>query len=309
MFFRLASVGRTLFLELPLPPSYTYNPTSLTHSLSERSSPPTPPSSSSSSPSAILHQPADHPLRVAAQQPLSTSLSIQRRSPHGGAPGAPDPDAGLVPGSPEALAAIAAAEAAAAADTHRALHVSHGALMAVVFLVIFPLGAVLLRTLPAGRKPGRAHWMLQSGGYVLALVGAGLGLWLGKVEERAVGRTHLLLGMVVLGLLTVQVLLGALGRVGGGQRRVEIQEVEKMEGPGAERGRSDRWMHLWLGRGAVAVGIVDGGLGLVLAGESGRARIAYGVAAGLVGVAFAGLVGWRVHRRHRAASKAQVQVL
>lgn len=66
-------------------------------------------------------------------------------------------------------------------------------------------------------------------------------------------------------------------------------------------------MHLWLGRAAITLGIINGGLGLKLANDSPRAGfIAYGVIAGVVWLVWVTAIVLGEKRRARAAKDAQV---
>lgn len=56
----------------------------------------------------------------------------------------------------------------------------HGVLMLLAFVILFPLGAILLRWLKNGV---RAHWIVQSVALVLVVVGGGLGIALSEMSD------------------------------------------------------------------------------------------------------------------------------
>lgn len=56
----------------------------------------------------------------------------------------------------------------------------HGVAMLVAFVILFPLGVILLRWLKKGVK---AHWIVQSLGVVLVVVGGGLGIAISEMSD------------------------------------------------------------------------------------------------------------------------------
>jgi hypothetical protein len=59
-------------------------------------------------------------------------------------------------------------------------------------------------------------------------------------------------------------------------------------------------LHIWHGRLLILLGMINGGLGLRLAGNSRAGTIAYGVVAGVVGVAYLAFVSgfeWKKAKR------------
>jgi hypothetical protein len=65
-------------------------------------------------------------------------------------------------------------------------------------------------------------------------------------------------------------------------------------------------LHLWLGRAAITLGIINGGLGLRLADDSPRSGfIAYGVIAGVMWLAWVASIVAGEKRRTRAAKAAR----
>lgn len=119
------------------------------------------------------------------------------------------------------------------------------------------------------KVPVKVHACWQIFAFMIALVGVGLGIWLG-LRVRYLDYLHSVLGFAVLGCLAVQALLGTLGHA-------RFKKIEKRSWWGVS--------HTWWGRGVFALGLVNGGLGLLLADNTTGGRIAYGVVAGIsVGV-------------------------
>ena len=58
--------------------------------------------------------------------------------------------------------------------------------------------------------------------------------------------------------------------------------------------------HIWLGRCVIILGIINGGLGLQLAGDSTGGKIAYGVASGVIFLLYLGVLGWNWKQEFKA---------
>jgi Cytochrome domain of cellobiose dehydrogenase len=177
------------------------------------------------------------------------------------------------------------------------IRTAHGTIMAVVFLFLFPLGAMMVY-LPISRKIVIAHAPFQVLSTCLLIVGVALGITLG-VRLDKYDRYHQIIGYIVVGsLLLFQPALGL------------IQHL-----------RHRKWgkrtifghIHRWLGRGLILLGIINGGLGLRESGESGSenapkwAVIAYSIiaaVAGLVYIAVAAGVGV-FHKRKENSKEAK----
>jgi hypothetical protein len=154
----------------------------------------------------------------------------------------------------------------------------HGFVMGMAFVVMFPLGVVLIRL---GGEPGvpfRRHWVVQAVATGLAWVGAVIGAVLsGGRWPRTV---HQWLGVgIVLGLAVQGVL--------GWRHHVRFVRI-----------RSRSWVsyaHIWLGRVVVVGGWVNAVLGMLLAGWSRVGVMLIGVltVAEAVGL---GLFLWKAQR-------------
>ncbi|KAI1640118.1 hypothetical protein F4809DRAFT_666314 [Biscogniauxia mediterranea] len=156
----------------------------------------------------------------------------------------------------------------------------HGILASVALVALFPLGAILMRCVP-GRSAWAVHAATQLLGYAVYAAAAGMGLYLVsevRIPTSPTGTTrsllsdprtnaHPIIGVVVLAALTLQPALGWLHhrRFARLRRRTAASHA-----------------HLWLGRAAVTLGIVNGGLGLGLArarASDPAAVVAYAVVA------------------------------
>ncbi|KAL9612977.1 MAG: hypothetical protein Q9167_002454 [Letrouitia subvulpina] len=153
-------------------------------------------------------------------------------------------------------------------STRRNALIAHGVLMSLTFVIFFPLGAILLRTLALDNLIS-LHGRFQAFAYVVALAGMGLGIYIAVRPTYLINKYHPVIGLVVIGLLTIQPVLGTL------QHKVWRQE-----------GRRSVWglAHAGLGRVVLTLAIINGGLGFRLAGNTRGGEIAYGVVAGLVWV-------------------------
>ncbi|TID20742.1 integral membrane protein [Venturia nashicola] len=151
-----------------------------------------------------------------------------------------------------------------------AIRLAHGVIACLAWVIFFPLGAIFIRILP-GRLALVMHALFQLFAYILYIIAFALGCWMAS-HIRFGGffnfyeNYHPIIGIVVFAFLFFQPILGILHHSGfkktGGRSFVS-------------------YLHLWLGRILITLGIINGGLGLMLAGNVGRRTyIAYGVVAG-----------------------------
>lgn len=145
----------------------------------------------------------------------------------------------------------------------------HAILASLVFVVWFPSGSILLRF--SSYRPVLIHGAFQATGYVLWLVAFGLGIWIARDQDLE-DAGHAILGYIIFATVLLQPLLGLLHH-----RSFKAT------------GRRGFWSvsHLVIGRTVIILGIINGGLGLILADDASTgARIAYGVIGGLFGIVF-----------------------
>ena len=191
-------------------------------------------------------------------------------------------------------------------DTHDDVEwvpVLHGVIMSLAFILVFPTGALLMRLL---RRAGlMVHAGVQSFGLALAVVGFSTGVYVSRQYNRSrhFGTGHQALGLLVFAALFIQVGLGVMQH--GVYRRTKRETMLGV-------------VHRLLGPAIIILGLVNGGLGLDLSGESLITRryrietstdlqlgnphytIAYGVVVAVIGALFLAILGLQMfHRRHK----------
>ena len=172
-------------------------------------------------------------------------------------------------------------ESKGGSDSSDAMVTAHGTLAAIVFLVLFPGGAFLIRT---PRRGGMVwvHAGVQILAYCSFVAAAGLGIYLATTQNRLT-RTHPLIGMVLLAILFFQPFAGLLHHY--------FYKKER-------RRTLVSYLHVYTGRTAIILGMVNGGLGLKLAGVTNMGFLAaYGVVAGVIGVAYLSVIVFSELRR------------
>ncbi|ORY62055.1 uncharacterized protein BCR38DRAFT_437282 [Pseudomassariella vexata] len=152
----------------------------------------------------------------------------------------------------------------------------HGILAAVAFVALFPLGSIFMRVIP-GRFAWIIHGITQMIAYIVYIAGAALGIYLVRMVqippnnssllEMEQTRAHPIIGLVVLAVLFLQPVLGWI-------HHIRFKAL----------GRRTAWSyaHLFIGRTTITLGIINGGLGLQLAGASDSAITAYSIVAAIM---------------------------
>ncbi|PIB01261.1 hypothetical protein CB0940_00125 [Cercospora beticola] len=183
-------------------------------------------------------------------------------------------------------------------DSYSTKVIAHAVLATVAFGFLFPAGGILIR-LASFRGLWVIHAVWQLLAYVLYIAAFGLGVWLVRTGPRnMLHDPHPIIGIVLLGLLFFQPFFGLLHHF---LFRKHL--------------RRTLWsyLHLWLGRIVVTLGIINGGLGLRLARRmpfnrpSNGAIIGYGVAAGVMWLLYvlSAIIGERRRSRVREQAAAQ----
>ncbi|KAK4553323.1 hypothetical protein LTR86_009623 [Recurvomyces mirabilis] len=144
----------------------------------------------------------------------------------------------------------------------------HAVIMSVAFFVIFPLGSLLLRWVHSVT----VHWVVQSFGLVMVLVGFGCGVAVSLEYNRGkhFNSAHQVLGLLVLAGVLVQFGLGL-------SHHLIFKRTKKPT--------SFSKVHLFLGPSIIVLAVINGGLGINLAGDE-FARIPYAVVVLVLGIAF-----------------------
>ncbi|KAJ3545002.1 hypothetical protein NM208_g2739 [Fusarium decemcellulare] len=153
-----------------------------------------------------------------------------------------------------------------------AVLVAHGAIMTIVFIALYPVGAILM--------PLLGKWFLHSTSQILSWFLMWAGFSLGVIYANHIDflgkQTHTRLGLIIVTLLTIQPFLGI----------IHHRRYTKHGGQG-----KIKQIHVWYGRALMILGIVNGGLGLQLARQtSGVWFIVYVVLGGLITAGYAGTV-------------------
>jgi hypothetical protein len=157
----------------------------------------------------------------------------------------------------------------------------HGAMATLAFVILFPIGGIIIR-LANFRGGIWIHVGLQILAWLIALAAVASGIRLAVTLDLFVN-SHPIIGMVLAILLVGQPIYGI----------VHHRKFKK-------EGQRSSWsyIHLGIGRVVVFLGMVNGGLGLMLAGNTEqRYIIAYSVVAGVLGILYILAIIWGERRR------------
>ncbi|KAL5346381.1 hypothetical protein ACLOAV_008651 [Pseudogymnoascus australis] len=155
---------------------------------------------------------------------------------------------------------------------------AHGILMGVAWLIVFPAGAVLMRLRWGGVW---AHVFVQVLGTSMVIAAFGVGYTFAGKYGLLFNNTHTIFGASIFGLILVQPFLGIIHHF-----------LYRREGQGTLFGLA----HCWYGRAIMILAVVNGGLGLELAGNSRGGEIAYGVVAGVALLVYLGAAAYSVKK-------------
>lgn len=146
-----------------------------------------------------------------------------------------------------------------------AVRYAHATMLSIAFVIFFPLGAIGLHVLRMKNLVWyHAGWMVFL--FMMVLAGLGMGVWMAVVSDQ-LDRTHSVIGIVVVACLFVQPFTGLAHHI-----------WYKSRG----RPNAATYPHIWWGRAIITLGIINGGLGLQLSGNTTGGEIAYGVVAGVM---------------------------
>ncbi|KAL2175073.1 uncharacterized protein P884DRAFT_207376, partial [Thermothelomyces heterothallicus CBS 202.75] len=144
----------------------------------------------------------------------------------------------------------------------------HGILGAAAMVALFPSGAILLRILPS-RIGLWVHALMQVLAVCVLVAAVGLGIHLVQDLQNGTGmnlmsdsdiNSHFIIGLVVMACLILQPVFGI----------IHHEKFKRLR-----RRTIASYVHLINGRICMTLGIVNGGLGLWLAGASDKLKIAY----------------------------------
>ncbi|KAF2125642.1 iron reductase domain protein [Dothidotthia symphoricarpi CBS 119687] len=151
--------------------------------------------------------------------------------------------------------------------------IAHGVLAALAFVILFPAGAIAIRL---ASFPGvvMLHAAFQLFAYLVYIAGFGLGVYI-AMEMNLLDHYHPIIGILVFVLVFFQPILGFL-------HHLLFKKYQSRT--------FWSYAHIWVGRIAITLGIINGGLGLQLADSMGMSSkkgiIAYGVVAGVMWLAW-----------------------
>ncbi|KAI1776555.1 CBD9-like protein [Hypoxylon cercidicola] len=164
----------------------------------------------------------------------------------------------------------------------RTLVRGHGIIMAVVMVLLYPIGSSLM--------PLFGKWLLHASWQFLAFLLMWAGFGLGFVASQRIrldfNSTHTILGTVVVCLMVLQPVLGWLHH----RNFVKHQR----------RGLASH-AHIWYGRALMAMGVANGGLGLQLASAPRKFVIVYSVLAGVMFLVYTAASAYGEYRRRLAS--------
>jgi len=166
----------------------------------------------------------------------------------------------------------------------------HGVFAATAFALFFPLGAILIRV-SSHRSIMWVHAAIQMIAWTLFATAFGLGLYFALSHDILTMHAHPIIGIVLFSLMTIQPFTGWIHHkrfAKSGTRSVSSHA------------------HIWVGRGAIMLGMINGGLGLMWARRFQKTYIiVYSVIAGVMGVAYlAAIVYGEVIRKKRRPSSS-----
>ncbi|EON63529.1 hypothetical protein W97_02757 [Coniosporium apollinis CBS 100218] len=166
----------------------------------------------------------------------------------------------------------------------RNMLIAHGVLASLAFVIFFPAGAISIRVFSF---PGLVwfHAAMQAFAYLVYIVAFGLGVYI-ATTMRLIDAYHPVIGIVLFIFLFFQPILGLLHHA----------MFKKYK-------RRTFWSyaHLWLGRIIITLGIINGGLGLLLANNSPSGAIAYGVIAAIVWLVYVAAAVYGEMKKARSA--------
>ncbi|KAF2656210.1 iron reductase domain protein [Lophiostoma macrostomum CBS 122681] len=158
-------------------------------------------------------------------------------------------------------------------STQRMMLIAHGTLACLAFVIFFPAGAIAIRL---ASFPGVVwfHAAFQVFAYLVYIAAFGLGVYIAS-DMDLLDEYHPIIGIVVFIALFIQPIFGYLHHL-------------------MFKKYSHRtfwsYAHIWVGRLAITLGIINGGLGFKLADSMGMSSkpgmIAYSVIAGFVWLAW-----------------------
>ncbi|KAK4172909.1 hypothetical protein QBC36DRAFT_67866 [Triangularia setosa] len=167
----------------------------------------------------------------------------------------------------------------------------HGILASLAMVVLFPIGSIILRVLP-GKWGLWVHAVFQVLATCVYVGGAALGIYLVKIVRIPSGSLlsnsstnyHPILGLVLLALFLIQPVLGVV-------HHLKFRKVAKRQ--------IWSYLHLFNGRVGIAIGMINGGLGLHLSQATNQKKTVYAAVAAVIGAIWIGVSIWAEVRKKK----------
>ena len=166
----------------------------------------------------------------------------------------------------------------------------HALLACLAWAFLLPIGSILLRLNIPSASLLKLHGYCQMFSYFIYIVATGLGIWL-AIQSAKFKPTwsdpHIIIGLLILGVALFQPFLGLIHHELFKKQLLKWKTGFSMQKPG--RTVFSR-IHVWIGRILLTFGVINGGLGIRLAGKSPfqdaaatkDVYLGYGIAAGLI---------------------------
>jgi hypothetical protein len=168
---------------------------------------------------------------------------------------------------------------------------AHGAMASLAFVGLFPIGGILIRVASFTGLVW-VHAALQIIAFLVYIAAFGIGIWI-AINGQYLTNAHPIIGIVLLIILCAQPLGGFLHH-----------RYFKKYG----RRSTVSYAHIGIGRIAIILGMINGGLGLQLAGSRGSGVIAYGVIAGVMGLLYIASIIYGERKRSKRMSQGSQPV-
>jgi hypothetical protein len=163
---------------------------------------------------------------------------------------------------------------------------AHAVLAPITFVLFFPIGAMIIRLLSfKGVVWLHAGWMVTT--YIIVLGAMGMGVWIAVMTQQ-LDTYHSIIGLVVVGALLLQPVSG-----------ITHHLLYKKTG-GANVAT---YPHIWWGRAVVTLGIINGGFGLKLSGNTTKGEVAYAIVASVMWVLWMVVIVFSFAKGRRTAEK------
>ncbi|KAK3713076.1 hypothetical protein LTR37_008761 [Vermiconidia calcicola] len=189
------------------------------------------------------------------------------------------------PAGYESVSASSGSAGGSSTSPSQKMVLAHGVMASLAFVALFPIGGIIIR-IASFTGLVWVHAALQVVAFLIYIVAFGMGVYI-ATEFRLLSSAHPIIGIALSIVLLGQPVTGWLHH----------SLFKKYS-------HRTLWsyVHIYHGRVAILLGIVNGGLGIQLAGDASKgSTIAYAVIAAIMGVAYIAAVVIGERRRKRNA--------